>query len=232
MDLRSLFLSACALLFLAACENREPDRTPDIRGVPSTLRAYTVPPERAQQLQDALNGVLGKKGSATRAAPDKILVLAPAILQSSVADAIELLVKDIPPPVAEVGPVRLQVWVVDVAESNAADPRLQALSSTLDAIRESLAAPGYELFSQYAVSGSVGEHQQQTTVDDRGSVIARLIPTAGGTNADLSISVGRMVVKTQTNLKFGETVVLAQATPEHENRSRVRLIVVRADPAG
>ena len=42
-----------------------------------------------------------------------------------------------------------------------------------------------------------------------------------------------MTVQTQTRLKFGETVVLAQAMPNDEGgASRVRLVIVRADPAG
>ena len=51
--------------------------------------------------------------------------------------------------------------------------------------------------------------------------------------AEFAIGANRMQLSTQTRLKFGETVVLAQAMPDDEaGSSRVRLVIVRADPAG
>ncbi len=221
-----------ALLLLAACE-----RTPDSSAgggtePPSTLRVYTVPADRAQEIYNALRGALGKNGSVSLALPDQLIVVAPQTLQTSVAENLGDLMKAAP-PAADPGPVRLQVWVVDVADTATVDPRLKPVETALNALRESLVAPGFVLFAQSAITGDVGERAPgQTARDGRVALEARMSPVADGVRANIEVVAGRLQLATQTRLNFGETVVLAQAMPEDAGGSRVRLVIVRADPAG
>lgn len=220
-----------ALLLLAACE-----RAP-VGGAatdpPQSLRVYTVPAERAEALRDALAGAIGKNGRVSLAPPDRLLVVAPDGLQTSVAENLGSLMQAAPPAAPDPGPVRLITWVVDVAEGNTVDPRLEPIEATLAALREPLAATGFALFGQIAITGDVGERAPtQSAGDGRTQLQVRLSQTEGGVRADISVSAERMQMRTQTRLTFGETVVLAQAMPEDAGGSRIRLVIVRADPAG
>ncbi len=221
-----------ALLLLAACE-RPSGGAGEGAEPPSTLRVYTVPAERAQELQLALANALGKNGRVSLAPPDRLIVVAPQVLQTSVAENLGELMKAAPPAAADPGPVRLVTWVVDVADVATVDTRLKPIESTLAALRESLAAPGFALFGQIAISGDVGERAPtQSAGDGRTQLEVRLTPAEGGVRADISVAAETMQLRTQTRLKFGETVVLAQAMPEATGGSRIRLVIVRADPAG
>ncbi len=225
-----------ALLLLAACE-----RTPDSSAgggtePPSTLRVYTVPAERAQELQLALAGALGNNGRVSLALPDQLIVVAPQTLQTSVAENLGDLMKAAQPAAPDPGPVRLTAWVVDVADEVTVDPRLKPVEATMDTLRETLAAPGFSLFGQSAVTGDVSERAPgQSTGDGRCQLESAADAGAeGGVRANIEVVVGAGLtqLQTQTRLKFGETVVLAQAMPEDAGGSRVRLVIVRADPAG
>lgn len=221
-----------ALLLLAACE-RPQGGTAGAAEPPSTLRVYTVPAERAKDLQLALAVALGKNGSASLAGPDRLIVVAPQTLQTSVAENLGSLKEAAPPAAPDPGPVRLTVWVVDVADEESVDPRLKPIESTLAALRESLAAPGFSLFTQSAITGDIGDRAPgQSASDGRLQLEARMSPVADGVRANIEVVAGRLQFVTQTRLKFGETVVLAQAMPADAGGSRVRLVIVRADPAG
>lgn len=223
----------CALLLLAACERQGNSSSVPIDYLPKSLRVYTVPAERAEGLRDALAGALGDSGRVSLAPPDRLIVVATATLQTSVAENLGELMKAAPPAAADPGPVRLVAWIVDVAGGDTVDPRLLPLQSTLEAVRETLAAPAFALYGQLAVTGDVGERApRQSAGDGRSQLEARLTPADGGVHAYLTLRSGPMSVETQTRLKFGETVVLAQAMPEDNGESRVRLVIVRADPAG
>lgn len=222
-----------ALLLLAACDRPNGGSAGATAEPPSTLRVYTVPAERAQALQDALVVALGKNGRVSLAPPDRLIVVAPQVLQTSVAENLGELMKATPPAAPDPGPVRLVTWVVDVADVATVDTRLKPIESTLAALRESLAAPGFSLFGQIAISGDVGEQAPtQSAGDGRTQLQVRLTPAEGGVRAYISVGAGPMQLQTQTRLKFGETVVLAQAMPQDAGGSRVRLVIVRADPAG
>lgn len=229
--LRSAALGAL-LLLLAACE-----RTPGGAGTaaepPQSLRVYTVPAERAEALHQALAGAIGKNGRVSLAPPDRLIVVAPDGLQTSVAENLGSLIPAAPPAAPDPGPVRLITWVVDVADGSTLDPRLKPIEATLAALREPLGAPGFALYGQLAITGDVGERAPtQSAGDGRTRLQVRLSQAEGGVRADIEAEAGRMHLRTQTRLKFGETVVLAQAMPEDAGGSRVRLVIVRADPAG
>lgn len=228
--LRAAALSA--LLLLVACDRQAGSAGTPTADLPKNLRVYTVPAERAEGLRDALAGALGDNGRVSLAPPDRLIVVAPLLLQTSVAENLGDLMKAAPPAAADPGPVRLVAWIVDVSDGTAMDPRLQPLESTLMALRDALAAPGFALYGQLAVTGNVGERvPQQAAADGRSQMEARLTPADGGVHAYLTLRSGPMTVESQTRLKFGETVVLAQAMPEDEGVSRIRLVIVRADPA-
>lgn len=222
-----------ALLLLAACNRPDGTTAGATAEPPSTLRVYTVPAERAQALQDALVVALGKNGRVSLAPPDRLIVVAPQVLQTSVAENLGELMKATPPAAPDPGPVRLVTWVVDVAEVATVDTRLKPIESTLAALRESLAAPGFSLYAQSAITGDVGDRAPgQSARDGRLQLEARMSPVADGVRANIEVVAGRLQFVTQTRLTFGETVVLAQAMPEDAGGSRVRLVIVRADPAG
>lgn len=222
------------LLLLAACDRQSASTATPTADLPRTLRVYTVPAERAESLRNALAGALGDGGRVELAPPDRLIVVAPVVLQTSVAENLGDLTKAATPAPTYPGPVRLVVWIVDVADDGVDDPRLKPLHATLESIRETLTASGFSLFGQLSISGNVGERiPSQSAGDGRTQLEARLTPAAGGVHADISVGAEAMQVHTQTRLKFGETVVLAQAMPDDEaGASRVRLVIVRADPAG
>lgn len=221
-----------ALLLLAACDRQSASIATPTADLPKTLRVYTVPAERAESLRNALAGALGDNGRVELAPPDRLIVVAPVLLQTSVAENLGDLTKAAAPAAADPGPVRLAVWVVDVADSGTVDPRLLPLESTLMALRDTLAAPGFTLYGQVAIT-SDSDARGPKTSDGRTHLNARLTPIEGGVLADIDVAAEHMQVRSQTRLKFGETVVLAQAMPDDESgTSRVRLVIVRADPAG
>lgn len=224
------------LLLLAACDRQSASTATPTADLPKTLRVYTVPAERAESLRNALAGALGDNGRVELAPPDRLIVVAPLLLQTSVAENLGDLTKAAAPAAADPGPVRIVAWVVDVADDATVDPRLQPLQATLEAVRETLAAPGFTLYGQVALTGSVRVPERATwhkAGDRRIELNVRMSPTDGGVLAELNIGANRMQLNTQTRLEFGETVVLAQAMPEDEGgASRVRLVIVRADPAG
>lgn len=221
-----------ALLLLAACDRQSGSTATPTADLPQTLRVYTVPAERAESLRNALAGALGDNGRVELAPPDRLIVVAPVVLQTSVAENLSDLTKAAAPAAADPGPVRIVAWVVDVADAATVDPRLQPLQSTLEAVRETLAAPGFTLYGQVALTGSVGVRAfSQRAGDRRVELNVRLAPAEGGVLAEFNIGANHMQLNTETRLKFGETVVLAQAMPEEEGASRVRLVIVRADLA-
>ncbi len=229
--LRATALSA--LLLLAACDRQAGSAGASATDPPKNLRVYTVPTERAEGLRDALAGALGDSGRVSLAPPDRLIVVAPSTLQTSVAENLGELMKAAPPAVADPGPVRVMAWIVDVADTATVDPRLQPLQSTLDTMRETLAAPGFTLHGQLAVTANVDKDARRTASTGVGGsqLQVRLSPATGGAHAEISVRSGEMGIETRTLLKFGETVVLAQAMPEDAGGSRVRLVIVRADPA-
>jgi hypothetical protein len=223
-----------ALLLLAACDRQAGSAGVAAASPPMSLRVYTVPAERAEAISDALGSAIGASGGhVSLAPPDRLIVVAPPLLQTSVAENLGELMNAAPPAAADPGPVRIVAWVVDVSDTATVDPRLQPLQSALEAIREALAAPGFTLYAQVALTGSMGDHVSPShrAGDGRVEMNVRLAPAEGGVLADLNIGAKDMQLSTQTRLKFGETVVLAQAMPEDEGGSRVRLVIVRADPA-
>lgn len=221
------------LLVLGAC-GRDSSSSADPTPEAETLRVYTVPPERAETVRVALLTVLGDQGSVSLAPPDKLLVLTHQALQSAVAETLGSLIEAKPKAEApaDPDPVRLTLWVVDVTESANADPRLQPLAATLDAIRATVAAPGFALSSQLSLTTSSSKHGSSSVQDKNVQLNVRVVADrSDGVDAELNIVAGRMAANTETRLKFGEIVALAQATPEDDGQSRVRLILIRVDPA-
>ncbi|MGE4073673.1 MAG: hypothetical protein AB7E72_21075 [Lysobacterales bacterium] len=232
--IRILFKTSALLLLLllAACSQGEQPASVDADPDALKLRIYPLPAARADAIRDALATVLGGTAELSLLPPDQLLVLAPLPVHSSLLVTLDTLRKSVPQPVADPGPVRLTLWIVDVTDSTGLDPRLAPLAATLDAIRGSLAAPGFVLHAQLSLLANAGDREVHSVGDAHAKVQARLTANDGGVDAYLVIDSGEMNVITQTRLKYGEAVVQAQATPTEDERTRVRLTIVRADLAG
>lgn len=129
-----------------------------------TLRAYTVPASRAEDLSQTLNHLLrmgdGKTdvGRAWVAGPGQLLVLAPAQMQSSIADSLKQIVTS-DQNVATPQPLRLNAWVVDAYPGTGpADPSLKAIQPALAAFVEDM-GPAHFMRAHYLTAVSdVGAH--------------------------------------------------------------------------
>lgn len=219
-----------AILSLAACDRGSAPAAPST-GTTPILQVYQVPPERLTALRQALADALEGAASVAMLPPDKLMVLAPPPLQSSIADNLKTMVESGAQAVADPGPIHLTLWIVDVADDASPDARLAALDSTLAPLRQALAAPGFVLRSQLVLTASASDFEPHSAEDGQAQMRVRLANIEGGVNADLRVNSDRMALGTQTRLKFGETVVLAQATPSEDGRDRVRLMLIRADLA-
>lgn len=202
---------------------------------PPVLRVYPVPVERAEALRAALYVAVGKRGSVSLPAPDRLLVLAPEALQASIADSLPALAgvggaAETPPPV--IRPVRIELWVVDVSEGAVPDARLDAIRETLLQVQAQSGAPGFELLTKMTLLTNVGAGGKSIGDDRARATLALTAASGDAVGADISLNSGRMDLRTQTRLTLGQIVVLAQATPTDDGRTRIRLVIVRAEAAG
>lgn len=124
---------------LTGCDARGPEHTSDAS---LTLRTYTVPQGDAERLSGALNHVLGLDnyrhdiGRTYSPGPGKVLVLAPARLQDSIARSIRDMAAR-SGSAAGARPLRLDVWIVDVYRgAGALDPDLKAIQPALQSFEE------------------------------------------------------------------------------------------------
>lgn len=108
-----------------------------------TLRTYTVPQGEAQALSSALNHVLGLDnyqhdiGRAYGSGTGQVLVLAPAHLQESIASSIREMGGQSRSTAGNAGPLRLNVWIVDVYRgAGAVDPDLKAIQPALETFEQ------------------------------------------------------------------------------------------------
>lgn len=156
---KPLILLACAGLAtaLVSCSANSHDQTrfPDADSDGTlTLRTYAVPPGDAQALSGALNHVLGLDnykhdiGRTYVSGPGQVLVLAPAPLQASIADAINQIVSR-NRYATGAQPLRLNVWLVDVYEGTGnPDPALKTIQPALQSFEQD-SGPAYFALKHY-----------------------------------------------------------------------------------
>lgn len=124
-----------------------------------TLRTYSVPESRAEDLSQSLNHVLrmgeGKTdvGRAWVAGPGQLLVLAPAQMQHSVALSLAQIVAS-DKNATKSQPLRLNAWVVDAYPGNGpVDPSLKAIQPALDEFATNM-GPAYFRQAHYLTAVS------------------------------------------------------------------------------
>lgn len=207
------------------------------------LRVHVVPPARADDIRVALaNSLSMGEGQvplgrvSTTGTPGQLLVLAPESVQDDIDQAIAALGADAPPPAAPASVV-LDLWSVDAVPGEGADdPTLAPIASALDAARGSLGAVRFE--HQHALSivaRGDGSSFGATTpgkpiAPDFGAspfqVRGNLRATQDGVTARLVLE--KPSVETTIDLRFGETLVLAQVAVDD---GRTQVIIARARPA-
>ncbi|MGH8271356.1 MAG: hypothetical protein ACRESG_03400 [Gammaproteobacteria bacterium] len=105
-----------------------------------TLRTYTVPEGRAQDLRRTLNQVLGmgddknQIGRTWNTGSGQILVLAPERMQASIAASIKQIIGKNSAATKPSQPLRLNAWVVDAYPgTGSSDPSLKTIQPALEA---------------------------------------------------------------------------------------------------
>lgn len=207
-------------------------RTPSPDTGSAVLRAYRVPVERAESLQQALSQSLQKVGNVTRPAPDQLLVLATRDVQASVEQTLTHLAGARLMAGPDPGPVSVHFWVVDASDDPDGDADLAAIADTLNAVRTHTGAVGFDLRTHLVLTTTVGGLDRSRVADEHAQVDMRLSPGSEGVNMDLSMEAGTMNLRSQTRLTLGQTIVLAQAAPKERDAGRIRLVIVRAEAAG
>lgn len=124
------------------------------------VQIYEVPPGQLQSVRQALLEVLAiNKTGSVSSSDGRLVVLAPARTQDSIAKAIEALSRrpaDGGP--ANDAPVRLRFWLLEARAAAAApDPRLEPLKPALDEATRGLGVQGYTLEGFTDVLASPGK---------------------------------------------------------------------------
>ncbi|HKU17650.1 MAG TPA: hypothetical protein VJP80_00055 [Candidatus Saccharimonadales bacterium] len=219
-----------------------------------TLRTYTVPVSRAEDLSQTLNHLLrmdnGKRdvGSAWVAGPGQLLVLAPNQLQTSIADSLKQIVAHGQSAAAS-QPLRLNAWIVDAYPGNGpVDPSLKAIQPALAAFVEDI-GPAHFVQAHYLTAVSdVGAHTDLIPFP-HGELSYSIVSSEGGLTLNFdyhqlaSNVVNGSFVRLQgrVTLAMGQTTVLGlvsdrpidhAASSTHTNAGLIHtLLVVRITPA-
>lgn len=199
-------------------------------GDSAVLRAYRVPVERAESLQDALTRALNQV--VTRPAPDQLLVLANPDVQASIERTLMHLAGEQKIAAPDPGPITVHFWVVDAGDGPDGGADLAVIADTLKQVRAQTGAVGFDLRTHLALTTTVGGLDRSRVADEHAQVDLQLSPASEGVNMELSMEAGTMNLRSQTRLTLGQTIVLAQAAPKEKDAARIRLVVVRAEAAG
>lgn len=129
-----------AALALGGCGNADKDAKSPADGM--TMRVYTVPPERAQDLASSLNQALAPSqehalGKATLGSDGQIIVLAPDSLHPSIEKSLQD-ITSATPAVGNSNPqLRLRLWSVDAVPATGEDSSgLAGIKGALDELRK------------------------------------------------------------------------------------------------
>lgn len=226
------------LVLLAGALLIRPQVVPDAGGDaaptdPPTLEIYTVAPTRSAILRRELTVVLGERGQVSQPAPDQLMVLAPAQLQAEIGSVLAAMPQDAPAAMAAT-PVRFEAWVVDLDPAAGEDPRLAPVAAALAPLRESMGARGFRLVTQLGTTVTPNDWDDHQVRDRLAELMLRFSAFDGGVDAELQFNSRPMALSTRTRLRFGETVVLAQAgaVGESAQSDTLRLLIVRVTPLG
>jgi hypothetical protein len=224
------------LVLLAGAFLFRPAATPGAEGGhavtdPPTLEIYSVAPTQSAVLRRELTAVLGDRGQVSQPAPDQLMVLAPEHLQTQIGAVLQGMPLEAPAAIAAT-PVHFEAWVVDVDPAAPEDPRLAPVASALTPFRESMGARAFRLVTQLGTTLTPNDWDNHRVQDRRADLGLRLSAVEGGVDAELRFHANPMSMTTKTRLRFGETVVLAQAgaVGDLEQSGTLRLLIVRVTP--
>lgn len=160
--LKAWGVAMVVVLALAACGR---DGAAADGNEPQVMRIYEVPSAQLQSVERALFDVLAPEGRGTVTNSNgRLLVMAPASTQDSIAAAIgELVMQPADGSPASDAPIRLRFWLLEGRASPASpDPRLDPLGPALAEASRGLGLQGFTLqgFTEVLVSpGKVFESQ-------------------------------------------------------------------------
>lgn len=234
--IRCAAIGAIAWLALAGCRADEGGMNPAGHKAAAdlTLKLYSVPADRTESIQDAVNSALGgidvklfggDRASITAAGPGKLLVYAPRDAQSSIGSVIASLSTSPQVSAAPVQPVALvqvnvHFWIVNgVAGEGQDDPALQALAPTLAALRKTGGPLRFQL-DQSAAAIATPSGDESTLIISKGSYSQAFnfrLDRLTKQDANLRLAYedhgtsGLEKLTTQVETPFGQYIVLAQA---------------------
>jgi hypothetical protein len=204
---------------------------------PMVMRVYDVPPERAQDIRSALSSALStgndktaSLGRVTLSGTNQVLVLAPAITQSTIADAVKKLGGDGAVPNVAGATVQLEVWMVNaVSGTGKYDAQLMPIEAALKAARVNLGGVDFRIHDRLTLAAMPNGGMASARSGLRNAVEAHLRPIDQGVQVEIRIGgEGPEQLESTASLKFGEVIVLAQLTGAEDAGAPTRLYVLRA----
>lgn len=228
--LKMRVVAMAAVLLLAACSADKGQGAP---GEAQAMRTYEVPAARLESVQHALREVLGPDTGTVSNSNGRLLVLAPASTQESIARAIEeLSAQPAGEAPASTAPVRLRFWLLEGhATATPPDPRLDILRPALDEASRGLGLQGFTLQGFSDVLASPGKLFQSRS----GSLDINGLATRSGAGVTLSARIdlpqrnelpGQL--QTEAALESGQFLVLGSTAAAD---GRMKLIVAQAELA-
>jgi hypothetical protein len=219
-------------LVLVACHGPQDQARTDPR---MELKVYDVPPQRTNDLRNALSATVASKSiHATIAAPGKLLVYAPRHAQASIGSVIAELARA---PADDTAPAGLQVhfWIVDALPgAGADDPALDPLAATLETLRKSRGPLHFTLDEAVTAAATL---DREGFIDTGKKRLFQFTARPGQADAvNLSVkysddgSRGIRQLNTTVAMTPAQYVVLAQAPDgAASGHGTMRLLVVRVD---
>jgi hypothetical protein len=206
---------------------------------PMVMRVYDVPPERAQDIRMALSAALStgnektaSLGRVTLSGTNQVLVLAPAITQATIADAVKKLGGGSAIPNIAGATVQLEVWMVNAVTGHGAaadDPKLAPIQNALQAARVNLGEVSFKAHDTLILAAMPNGGRASASSGLRNTVEAHLRPIDQGVQVEIRIAgAGPEQLESTASLKFGEVIVLAQLTGAEDSGAPTRLYVLRA----
>lgn len=198
-----------------------------------TLRTYTVPQGRAEDLSGTLNQVLGLGnykhgvGRAWVAGPQQILVLAPTDMQGSIAASLkQILAND--SDTAKSPPLRLNAWIVDAYPGHGpADPSLKTIQPALENFAEDMGPAHFVAAHYFTAVSDVGAQTDMRPLA-RYELIYTLTRSEGGLILKFGYSQPASAnngwvnsLKGQVTAQVGQSLVLGLVSDRPTNDSSV-----------
>jgi len=174
------------------------------------LRSYEVPPERANEVRDVLDGIFFEKNNDTRPVVrlfgnGLLLVRAPNGIQSGISELVASAIKQ---PPTKKQTVRTDYWLVAAVDADKGELAPPGLKDVFTSIEKSTGSGKFRVVEHLS---SLGVSGQQAIV--KGSIAENKITgNSRGENVELKIQVNSALGDVQLNtiVKAGETLVIGQ----------------------